>query len=267
MNMERRTSFDRIAGRYDFTRVLPEQQQQMIARGIMAAVGGTMGTRFVEPGVGTGRIAIPLLREGARYVGTDISPGMLGAFRSKLRAEPWLLGQVELFEGDAETLPLPPASVDVALTAHLLHLVPDWRRALDEIRRVVRPGGYYVQCSDDAGAIHVAFRNEWNRLSEQRGVQAKPPVAPGPSQILAHFGLPATAMTSKTLARWPSPTKVSDALQRYGEREVSHLWAMAETDYTLLMAELEAWSIASYGSLDVIGDAEAAFHITVICLN
>jgi len=66
MNTERHASFDRIASRYDATRVLPPAQQHQIARGIMAAVRGGMGTRFVEPGVGTGRIALPLLRAAAK---------------------------------------------------------------------------------------------------------------------------------------------------------------------------------------------------------
>jgi ubiquinone/menaquinone biosynthesis C-methylase UbiE len=264
MNTERHASFDRIASRYDATRVLPPAQQHQIARGIMAAVRGGMGTRFVEPGVGTGRIALPLLRAGADYVGTDIAPAMLDRFREKLQAEPWLAGRVKLFEADAMTLPIPDSSVDVAITAHLLHLVPNWRDALDEIRRVVRPYGYYVHASDDAGVVHTAFGAEWTRLAAQRGLDGMPNRPPALSEILTHLGLPDSALTRITLARWAAPTRIEDALRRFRDREASQVWALDESDHLALMGQLQAWAISTYGSTDAVADANASFHIAVI---
>lgn len=43
--------------------------------------------------------------------------------------------------GDADTLPMATASVDAVMLVSMLHHVPDWRAALAEARRVLRPGG------------------------------------------------------------------------------------------------------------------------------
>ena len=51
-----------------------------------------------------------------------------------------------LFTGDATALPLASASVDALFGFGFLHHVPDWRAALAEVHRVLRPGGiYYIE--------------------------------------------------------------------------------------------------------------------------
>lgn len=266
MSASQAVSFDRIADRYDATRIIPVEQQDRIARGILAAVGGRMGTRFVEPGVGTGRIALPLLRQGVTYTGTDISPQMLEQMRRKLKREPWLAGCASLVEADATSLPLDDASFDVALTAHLLHLIPEWRRVVDEIRRVVRRGGYYVHANDNAGPVYAALNRAWGQFAQSRGLAAlsHPPVSE--HEILAHLGLGPDAMTQYTLARWSSPVPIADALRRFRDRESSRLWHLSVEDHAALMSELEAWVAANYGSLEGVVPSEASFHISAIRL-
>jgi ubiquinone/menaquinone biosynthesis C-methylase UbiE len=60
---------------------------------------------------------------------------------------PWMVAV-----GDARSLPLPNDSFDVVSACYVLHLLPvhDRLRALQEIRRVVRPGGRVVVVSVDA---------------------------------------------------------------------------------------------------------------------
>ena len=263
MNASPQLSFDRIADRYDATRVLPADQQDRIARGILAAVGGGMGTRFIEPGVGTGRIALPLLRQGVNYVGTDIAPRMLDQMRLKLQQEPWLAGRTRLLEADAAALPVEDAAFDVAVTAHLLHLVPDWRRVLDEIRRVVRPGGFYIQANDNTGLGSAAFKQAWRDLAQRRGFDPMPRRGIAEQDILDHFGMPPNALTQVTLARWSSQASVGEMLHRFRARESSRLWSLSEEDHAALMAELEAWAVATYGTTDTNLPSEASFHIAV----
>lgn len=262
--MPEQVSFDRIADCYDATRVVPPNQQGKIARGIMAAVGAGPGTRFVEPGVGTGRIALPLLRQGVDYVGTDIAPQMLDRLRTKLAEEPGISGRIELMVADAAKLPLPDASFDVALTAHLLHLLPDWRRALDELRRVVKPGGCYVQATNDVGGAIVAFKAELRRLATRRGVDLAPRRIIGPGDIRVYFRLAPAAEAEPVLARWTTRRPVGDVLRSYREREFSWLWSLGDADHAALVAELEAWAMATYRSAETILDEETSFRIAVI---
>ncbi len=257
-------SFDRISDRYDATRTLPSEQQERVARGIMAAVGGRLGTRFVEPGVGTGRLALPLLRQGADYVGVDISRRMLDRLREKLGATPWLVGRIMLREARAEALPLPDASCDAALTAYILHLLPDWRQAIDELRRVVRPGGYYVHVVDYGGGLREAFGLEWDRLAMERGLGRTHRGGVSAEEVLQHLQLPPAALTVHRLARWRVEESPGEILRSYREREGSKLWTLADADHAALMTELESWAQARFGNADTRLVAEAGLNIAVI---
>ena len=62
-------SFDRVADVYDATRALPEGVPGAITRRIEEATYAGPETRFLELGVGTGRIAEPLIAAGYPYTG------------------------------------------------------------------------------------------------------------------------------------------------------------------------------------------------------
>jgi phosphatidylethanolamine/phosphatidyl-N-methylethanolamine N-methyltransferase len=111
-------------------------------RHAIAALNALPDGRVLEVGVGTG-LALPHYRRGLRVVGIDLSPEMLALAR--LRVERDRLDQVEaLLEMDAEAMALPDASFDAAVAMFVASVVPDPRRMMAEIRRVVRPGGMIV---------------------------------------------------------------------------------------------------------------------------
>ena len=88
-------------------------------------------------GCGTGRLAGLLAPFAGRLIGVDRSPEMLALARTRL-AE---LENVELRQGDLETLPIDDGTIDVAILSLVLHYVPDPGRALVEAHRILRPGG------------------------------------------------------------------------------------------------------------------------------
>src|SRR5690606_4587873 len=96
---------------------------------------------LIEPGAGTGRLAIPALAAGFRVTALDISAPMLAVLARRLAAAPELRGRCEIIIGDAVALPFADDSFDAGALAQVLYLIPDWERALDELVRVVRPGG------------------------------------------------------------------------------------------------------------------------------
>ncbi|AWK87720.1 class I SAM-dependent methyltransferase [Azospirillum thermophilum] len=115
--------------------------------------------RVLEVGCGTGRLAIPLARQGAELLGVDVSGPMLDRLRARLAAEPpEVVRRVRLIEGDAADLDLSapdPAYPDLAgwradlvlLPFNLLMLAPDaghQRRVLAAAARHLRPGGRLV---------------------------------------------------------------------------------------------------------------------------
>jgi phosphatidylethanolamine/phosphatidyl-N-methylethanolamine N-methyltransferase len=112
------------------------------------------GGRILEVGVGTG-IALPLYKRDHRIVGIDLSPDMLS--RAARRVARRRLKTVEaLHEMDASNLTFPDASFDAAVAMFVMTVVPDPDRVLDEIARVVRPGGHVLvvsHFSDGKGAF------------------------------------------------------------------------------------------------------------------
>lgn len=93
----------------------------------------------LEIGIGTGRIALPLVDAGVRVVGVDISTEMLRKLIGK-RDTSW----PQIAVADATRLPFGDATFGSAIAAHVLHLIPEWRTAVAEVMRVTRPGGVFL---------------------------------------------------------------------------------------------------------------------------
>ena len=100
--------------------------------------------RILDVGCGTGRTLLQVARAlpGHRYVGVDLSPFYLEHARRLLRDVP----QVTLLGENAEELPFRDDWFDVVTTTYLFHELPAKarRRAMAEMRRVLRPGGLLV---------------------------------------------------------------------------------------------------------------------------
>ncbi len=108
-------------------------------RRAVAAVNALPGRRVLEVGVGTG-LALPHYAPGKRVVGIDLSRDMLCRARDRVAAA--RLSTVQgLVEMDAERMGFADASFDIAVAMFTATVVPDARRLVAEMRRVVRPGG------------------------------------------------------------------------------------------------------------------------------
>jgi ubiquinone/menaquinone biosynthesis C-methylase UbiE len=80
---------------------------------------------------------------------TDASPGMVAKSRRELSA-PWARFAV----CDAAALPYRSGTFDAVTAHHMLYHVPERRRALREIRRVLRPGGWLFASTNGDGHMH-----------------------------------------------------------------------------------------------------------------
>jgi SAM-dependent methyltransferase len=106
------------------------------------------GDTVLDIGAGAGTdtlIASRLVGPRGRVIALDITPAMVGKLRELLARRG--IANVEVIEGNAESIPLPDAAVDVVTSNGMLNLVPDKRAAIREIFRVLRPGGR-VQIAD-----------------------------------------------------------------------------------------------------------------------
>jgi ubiquinone/menaquinone biosynthesis C-methylase UbiE len=112
-------------------------RQEVLApfrRRVIAAAEG----RVLEVGIGSG-LNLPLYTATVQSViGLDPSPEMLRMAHARIATASV---PIELLEGSAETIPLDACSIDTAVMTWTLCTIPDARRALAELRRVLKPRG------------------------------------------------------------------------------------------------------------------------------
>jgi demethylmenaquinone methyltransferase/2-methoxy-6-polyprenyl-1,4-benzoquinol methylase len=134
-----RAIFATIADRYDFiTVVLSYGQDRRWKRRLLDLAAPRPGTRALDLATGTGDIAFALAARGARVVGLDITFRMVELARNKATLD---LRVPRFLVGDMLALPFPSGSFDVVTTGYGLRNVPDLTTAIDEIGRVLSPGG------------------------------------------------------------------------------------------------------------------------------
>jgi arsenite methyltransferase len=100
------------------------------------------GAVVLDLGCGAGTdllIAAQMTGATGRVIGVDMTTAMLE--RARASADEMGIDNVELHESLIESLPLDDASVDVVISNGVIDLVPDKDAVLDEIDRVLRPGG------------------------------------------------------------------------------------------------------------------------------
>ena len=123
-------AFDGAAEAYDRGRPsFPPEAVEKLA----AVLGIGPGLRVLDLAAGTGKLTRMLAPTGADLVAVEPLDGM----RARLEAS---LPGVRAFEGTAEAIPLPDASVDAVTAAQAFHWF-DGEAALREIHRVLAPGG------------------------------------------------------------------------------------------------------------------------------
>ncbi|MDT8449141.1 MAG: class I SAM-dependent methyltransferase [Wenzhouxiangellaceae bacterium] len=126
-----------LASRYDrrWWRYIDASVHETLKRLEVAA-----GHYVLDVGCGTGALLELLARRQPRgtYIGTDLSGEMLAVARRRLP------GAVALHRAAAESLPLAGATVDLLVSTSVFHFVRGPDLALQEMRRVLKPGGKLV---------------------------------------------------------------------------------------------------------------------------
>jgi demethylmenaquinone methyltransferase / 2-methoxy-6-polyprenyl-1,4-benzoquinol methylase len=142
-----RAIFATIADRYDFiTVILSYGQDRRWKRRLVDLAAVRPGARALDLATGTGDIAFALAARGARVAGLDITFRMIELARAKQapsRTEPAspLAERPQFLVGDMLALPFPSKSVDLVTTGYGLRNVPHLATAIEEIGRVLTPGG------------------------------------------------------------------------------------------------------------------------------
>ncbi|MGQ0602951.1 MAG: class I SAM-dependent methyltransferase [Anaerolineales bacterium] len=235
-------NFDRAASIYEATRGFPPGIGEVVAEAAVEMMGGPV--RALEIGVGTGRIARPLAARGVRLVGVDLSRKMMAELVQRAA------GPVPvLLNADATRLPLANQHFDAALSVHVFHLIPNWQEALNELRRVLRPGGVYLTGSDwrPPDAIAGRFFEKWREIVKARGLPGDYPGARDFEDVKKFLLDTGATMEERFVGEWRVARTVAHALETIEHRTWSSTWDVPEQFFSECLAELRAWAEREFG--------------------
>jgi SAM-dependent methyltransferase len=258
-------AFDRAAGYYDQSRGLPAGVDDLVADRIEAAVGP--GARLLELGVGTGRVALPLHRRGRRIVGVDLSLPMLDRYRAKAAALG--LPPPAVLRADATRLPLRDACVDAVLEVHVLHLIPAWRAALAEVRRVLLPGGVVLigrgggRHGGDGPGERVRRRFDELVAAAGGGGHQRVGVEDDAHKVAALVALGGVAEELEPVA-WEERESYAQALQAMEGRMFSYQWRLPDEVWRTAVTRLRAEVQAAHPDLDAPYTSRRRFTLTAV---
>jgi SAM-dependent methyltransferase len=154
--------FDAAADYYDKTRAVSDETMDRTITLLWSELRDR--GRVLEVGVGTGLLALRLHEAGIPVSGLDLSAPMLAKLVEKAGGAP----PFPLVRGDATAMPFADRAFGAVYLRWVLHLIPDWRAALAEMARVLRPGGVLVVslgAFDEVGRAVRARFSEITRLS------------------------------------------------------------------------------------------------------
>jgi SAM-dependent methyltransferase len=120
---------------------------------MLELAGEVAGRRILDAGCGAGPLLAALRDRGAIVTGFDKSAGMLDLARRRL-GDDADLQVAEL----GNPLPFPDDTFDDVTASLVLHYLEDWRPALGELRRVLKPGGRLI-----VSVNHPFAENLWHR--------------------------------------------------------------------------------------------------------
>lgn len=112
----------------------------------------------LECACGTGAISIYIARKCRKLVATDFAPGMLRRAAKKCRN----CTNVEFKKADITQIKCRDRRFDKVVAGNVIHLLPEPEKALQELERVVKPGGKiiiptYINMSKGTGTAAVKF--------------------------------------------------------------------------------------------------------------
>ena len=170
---------------------------------------------------------------------------------------------LKLICGDASQLPFPDQSFDVVLTLHMVHTVSNWQRFLDDIDRVLKPQGFYLNAQWVTPPARMEFENYFRAIlskyqQKQDSKQTQRTIQDNVEEYFLEKGYRSNYLIAKT---WIVSNKVEELLSFFKSRAYGLCWQVSDEIFHRVMEEFEAFCTDHYGSLATELSSEAKFEI------
>jgi demethylmenaquinone methyltransferase/2-methoxy-6-polyprenyl-1,4-benzoquinol methylase len=203
--------FDDIAYRYDFiNRFLSAGIDVKWRKKAIKKLRDLQPKKILDVATGTADVAImaSAILHPDKIIGIDISDGMLDIGKKKVK-KLGLENTIELLNGDSETINFDDASFDAVTVAFGVRNFQDLRKGLQEIKRVLKPGGRLVvlEFSRPRSALTKAFYNVYMKV-----------VAPGMGKLFSK-NRNAYQYLDESIKKFPEGKNFTNILDELGYRK------------------------------------------------
>jgi len=122
--------------------LIVEYEQKVRSEMVISMIDPKPEEVILDGGCGNARDLIQLAPHGCKCVGIDFSPNMVEEAKKELATRN--IQRVEVEVGDLTSLRFPDETFDKVFASEVLEHVPDYGKAISEMARVLKPGGWAV---------------------------------------------------------------------------------------------------------------------------
>jgi SAM-dependent methyltransferase len=197
--------YDGQVDRFDDRAGLEPAVGQRIAQAVLELSGSTGDDVILDVGAGTGTVGVHFATLSGRYLGLDVSPRMLEAFREKLR--PWP-GHLLLMRADSDRpWPVRDHALAVVFASRVAHHL-QMQHFIREVVRTCRPGGCLLlgQVTRDADSLPSRLQRYKRSLLEEHGIHTRAGGQAIQQIVDACCIQGATALEPTTIVQWTRTT-------------------------------------------------------------
>lgn len=252
--------YDAVAPGFDRLRGFPDGVPAAIRRAVLGAIRRAEPPLMLDLGAGSGRIGAAFAAAGDRYVGVDLSFGMLRVFAA--RRDLPCPHVTLLAQADGERLPFRDATFDAVMLMQVLNSANDWRRLAAEAKRVLAPTGALIVGRTAAPEDGIDARMKL-RLADLLDAMGVEPRGREPSDAAARW-LDRNGHETRitTAAAWAARRTPRAFLERHATG--ARFSVLPPSIKDLAMSRLRDWAVATFGSLDAVS-VEAFRYDLMIC--
>ena len=256
--------WDRIAAIYDETRICDRVCLNAALDYIVNRYPPDEFPRLLEPGIGTGRIAIPLAERCYKVEGVDPSKEMLSILRKRV-AGTTAPPTISFCEADVTALPYPDGFFDIAIPVHLFYFVSDWKTAANELLRVVRHDGPVVLMHTGMG-MEVPFLNDrYKKLCTELGYPIEFVGVTSTKEVIDYYyyiGCRVELIRDRWM--WTSHIQLGKAIAYLRERAYSFTRVVPDHVHHATVKALEAEVVQRHGGLEVEVDVPNQVYLVIL---
>jgi ubiquinone/menaquinone biosynthesis C-methylase UbiE len=255
-------SFDTMASVYDGTRIYDSASFSAVLDYVAARFPPQKHPELFEPGIGTGRISIPMAERGYSVTGADISTEMLKILAEKLHRRPEL--PVRFIQQDITALPFLDASFNIAVVVHVFHLIRNWKKAVNEVFRILKPGSPLIMLYTGGGKEVPWVQDKYRELCRAGGHPAEH-IGTGDRQVLMDYFREIGCQVEVIEDRWKWVRKnnVRECFEGIKARSYGMTRLVPEEFHNEVAEKLRAETVQQYGSFDAEVDVPMQMRLII----